>query len=117
MADEAGANPNDAHKKGGDALSLADTFVNFQNDFIDAVEDAATAAAEEGIKKCYPDYGEKYSVQMSKIEDHGKKLSGNVQAGAAETAHTDFCAKDGYQPATDSLLSRRINKKTDPYDG
>ncbi|MDT0302509.1 hypothetical protein [Streptomonospora wellingtoniae] len=128
-----GANPNDAGSRGGEAVTVAETFQGLKHSFTTAVDFLDAVAADEGIKGAFSSFGADHAVQMSEIQTHGERMGGNIQAGSTRITRTDSEAETyyygvGYQyqeqaaegrgdydTPMQGLLNRHVNDDTARY--
>lgn len=129
--DNPGANPNEAHNRGGDGVTVAETFAGLITAFETAAEELDAKAAEENIEGAFEQFYIDHKPTVQDIERFGTAMTGNVQAGASNVASTDanaaleYLRVDGFQyvraPEVDpnsnagSLLNRHVNDNTDRY--
>ncbi|QVQ53875.1 hypothetical protein J4H86_09260 [Spiractinospora alimapuensis] len=82
---------------------MAETFTDVVNRFDVAVEELATALngpfANETVSfpSEYRQFAATYVDRMRDVQEHGSRLSGNVQLGAVEVARTDDRAAEDYR--------------------
>ncbi|GAB3463606.1 hypothetical protein GCM10027570_50840 [Streptomonospora sediminis] len=121
-SDDVAANANDAGSKGGEAVTVAETFQGLRHSFTTAVDFLNTVAADEGIKGAFSAFGEAHIAQMQELQTHGERMGGNIQAGATRVSITDIDNHNRYNAAStdgdtaaDRLLSRFVNDSSDRY--
>lgn len=132
-SDDVAANANDAGGKGGDAVTVAETFQGLRHSFTTAVDFLNTVAADEGIKGAFSAFGEARITQMQELQSHGERMGGNIQAASTRITGTDSESETNYHGVAlqyeeqsaeaagdydaprDGLLNRYVNSGTDRY--
>ncbi|QVQ53873.1 hypothetical protein J4H86_09250 [Spiractinospora alimapuensis] len=84
---------------------MAETFTDVVSRFRTVTEELADALdgpfIEDRVafKQAYEEFGATYVDKMRDVQEHGSRLSGNVQAGAIEVSRTDSdSAQDYWNP-------------------